>query len=137
MVDTQFSKLICIFHADSTGEYLQDVYYRCLTFGLRLSPLSPISSTFNYRLFNRVAFLSSVFGRSPDHSTLCLFGCVCYIIHPCEWTKLATRYVKCLSLGYNDERKGEHCSDPIDCRMYIFRDVTIDESNLSIRVRLP
>lgn len=120
MVDTQFSTLIRMFRADSTREYLQDVYYRCLTFGLRLSPLSPISSTFNYRLLNRVAFLLSVFGHSPDHSTLRLCGCVRYIIHPCEWTKLATRYVKCLSLGYNDERKGEHCSDPIDRWMCIF-----------------
>jgi hypothetical protein len=73
--------------------------------------------------------LERLTGQSPQYSRLRSFGCIAFVLlHPRDRTKLSTQSIRCVFLGYDSERKGYHCWDPVAHHIWVPRDVTFDES---------
>ncbi|KAJ0579636.1 putative RNA-directed DNA polymerase [Helianthus annuus] len=67
----------------------------------------------------------------PNVSYFRIFGCVCYVFVPSHLrVKLEKKAVRCIFVGYDQERKGWKCCDPTNGKCYISRNVIFDE-NLS------
>jgi hypothetical protein len=172
MIHTYFDTLICVFHADSAGEYLFDALHQVLAEQGTLAQFScpsahaqngvaerkhrhliettralmitsSVSPHFWVEAVSTVTYLINIqpssavqggipferfCGKTPDYSSLRLFGCVCYVLlAPRERTKLTTQSVECVFLGYSTEHNGYRCWGPVGRRMRTSRDVVFDE----------
>ena len=57
-----------------------------------------------------------------------VFGCVCYVFVPDHLrSKFDKKAVRCIFVGYDDQRKGWKCCDPTTGRCYTSRNVVFDE----------
>ena len=66
----------------------------------------------------------------PKISYFRAFGCVCYVFvldHLCS--KFDKKTVKCIFVGYDNQRKGWKCCDPTSGKYYTSRDVVFDETS--------
>ncbi|KAE8736044.1 hypothetical protein F3Y22_tig00000218pilonHSYRG00253 [Hibiscus syriacus] len=59
-----------------------------------------------------------------------VFGCVCYVFVPDHLrSKFDKKVVRCIFVGYDSQRKGWKCCDPISGRCYTSRNVVFDEAS--------
>jgi hypothetical protein len=72
--------------------------------------------------------LEHLFHKSPDYSSLRVFGCAYWPnLRPYNTQKLSFRYKQCVFLGYSALHKGYKYLDVATSRVYVLRDVVFDE----------
>jgi hypothetical protein len=81
------------------------------------------------RVINQTTPLKRLFHIDPDYHALGTFGCACWPnLRPYNSKKLAFRSIQCVFLGYSNRHKGYKCLDIKSGRVYISRDVVLDET---------
>ena len=71
-----------------------------------------------------------LWSKKPSVSYFKVFGCVCYVFIPDELrAKFDKKAIKCIFVGYDQQRKGWICCDPNTSRCYTSRDVVFDEAS--------
>ncbi|WVZ74832.1 hypothetical protein U9M48_022958 [Paspalum notatum var. saurae] len=89
------------------------------TFLLNRRPCKPKSLVTPYQL---------LYQRSPDYTSLRVFGCLCYPnTIATSAHKLAPRSVACAFLGYSQDHRGYRCYDMATKRVIVSRHVYFDE----------
>nr|KYP74868.1 Retrovirus-related Pol polyprotein from transposon TNT 1-94 [Cajanus cajan] len=88
------------------------------------------SSVLNFRrpldVFSNYCTLNSV-NNLPPH----IFGCVVYVhLHPHQRTKLESRAMKCVFVGYNTTQKGYKAYHPSSKKIFVSMDVTFHEHEM-------
>jgi len=99
-------------------------YFWCETLSTVVHLINRLSS----QVLNNDSPFLRLFGKSSNYSTLCTFGCVCYVhLQPPKRTKLTAQSVKCAFLGYSAHQKGFICYDPHLYRIRVSRNVIFQE----------
>ncbi|KAJ8642637.1 hypothetical protein MRB53_004385 [Persea americana] len=80
--------------------------------------------------FNFMSPVEKLFGVKPNVSHLRVFGSVCYVFVPDHLrSKFEKKVVRCVFTGYDTERKGWRCVDPVTGRIHVSRNVVFDEGS--------
>ncbi|KAE8725434.1 Indole-3-acetic acid-amido synthetase GH3.17 [Hibiscus syriacus] len=81
----------------------------------------------------RLGFVSpfeKLWNIKPTVSYFRVFGCVCYVFVPDHLrSKFDKKAVRCIFVGYDSQRKGWKCCDPISGRCYTSRNMVFDEAS--------
>ncbi|KAG6470766.1 hypothetical protein ZIOFF_071844 [Zingiber officinale] len=87
-------------------------------------------------VINRVSLRSSnnkapyelLFDAKPNVKYLRVFGSICYVhVSDSQRSKLDAKAIKCIFVGYDEQRKGWRCMDPMTNKCVVSRDVIFDE----------
>jgi hypothetical protein len=75
------------------------------------------------------------YGFKPKVKHLCVFGSICYALVPKEKrTKLDSHSMKCMMIGYSDEKKGYRLLS--NGKFVVSWDVIFDETKVNMLLRL-
>lgn len=81
----------------------------------------------------RLGFLppyEKLLGKKPSVSYFRVFGCVCYVFIPDHLrNKMEKKAVRCIFVGYDNQRKGWRCCDPVTGKIHTSRNVVFDEAS--------
>ena len=81
----------------------------------------------------RLEFISpfqKLWNTKPTVSHFRVFGCVCYVFVPNHLcSKFDKKAVRCIFVGYDSQRKGWRCYNPMNGRCYTSRNVIFDEAS--------
>ena len=68
--------------------------------------------------------------KKPTVSHFRVFGCVCYVFVPNHLrTKFDKKAIRCIFVGYDDQRKGWKCYDPTIRKCHISRNMIFNEAS--------
>lgn len=71
-----------------------------------------------------------LWNTKPTVSHFRVFGCVCYVFVPNHLcSKFDKKAVRCIFVGYDSQRKGWRCYNPMNGRCYTSRNVIFDEAS--------
>lgn len=71
-----------------------------------------------------------LFKNKPNVSFLRVFGCICFVFVPSNQRhKLEKKATKCVFVGYDNEKKGWRCYDPVTRKCMVSRNVMFDETS--------
>jgi hypothetical protein len=74
------------------------------------------------------SYFKKLYGYALDYSFFRIFTCTCFVLHPhVKRSKLSSRYVICVFLGFDEGKKTYHCFDPITKKLYMSRHVVFLE----------
>ncbi|KAL8143673.1 hypothetical protein V2J09_016705 [Rumex salicifolius] len=77
---------------------------------------------------HRLPFTES---KKPTVTHFKVFGCVCYVFVPEQRrAKMEKKAIRCIFVGYDQQRKGWRCIDPTTNKAYVSLHVVFDEGNI-------
>ncbi|KAG6468161.1 hypothetical protein ZIOFF_072732 [Zingiber officinale] len=80
------------------------------------------------RSSNNKAPYELLFDAKPNVKYLRVFGSICYVhVSDSQRSKLDAKVIKCIFVGYDEQRKGWRCMDPTTNKCVVSRDVIFDE----------
>ncbi|KAL8161569.1 hypothetical protein V2J09_013058 [Rumex salicifolius] len=78
--------------------------------------------------FGKVHRLPFTESKKPTVTHFRVFGCVCYVFVPEQRrAKMEKKVIRCIFVGYDQQRKGWRCIDPTTNKAYVSRHVVFDE----------
>ncbi|KAI4357176.1 hypothetical protein L6164_001142 [Bauhinia variegata] len=93
--------------------------YNSTAYVINRVPLSPINLKSPYEL---------MFNEKPSVKHFRIFGSICYVHVPdAQRNKFDAKTRKCIFIGYDNQKKGWKCMDPLTHRYVVLRDVVFDE----------
>ena len=71
-----------------------------------------------------ISHFKKLYRYAPDYSFFIIFGCTCFVLKPhVERSKLSSRSIIFVFLGYSEGQKGYRCFDPTTQKLYVPRRV--------------
>ncbi|KAG6492870.1 hypothetical protein ZIOFF_047838 [Zingiber officinale] len=109
----------CWLHAKNLSKALWAEGIKCAAYVINQVPLRSSNNKAPYEL---------LFDAKPNVKYLRVFGSVCYIhVSDSQRSKLDAKAIKCIFVGYDEQRKGWRCMDPTTNKCVVSRDVIFDE----------
>ncbi|KAJ9535774.1 hypothetical protein OSB04_un001074 [Centaurea solstitialis] len=154
MVETQYGVKIRVLHSDNGGEYKNTGLKRYLeeygvvhhtTSHMPISYWGEAAATATY-LINRVpsssidfqtplqALTTTVVAPIVPELPLRVFGCIAFVhLYKHQRSKLNPRALRCVFVGYDNNKKGYRCYHPSTKHMYVTMDVVFHEEKMFFR----
>ncbi|KAG6499797.1 hypothetical protein ZIOFF_039589 [Zingiber officinale] len=109
----------CWLHAKNLSKALWAEGIKCAAYVINRVP---------HRSSNNKAPYELLFDAKPNVKYLRVFGSICYVhVSDSQRSKLDAKAIKCIFVGYDEQRKGWRCMDPTTNKCVVSRDVIFDE----------